>query len=82
MAASGKIYSTLGVDGSFPGGGFSDSSSETDLGFQAMVGGEIAFRNAPRLTVSGDLGYYSTGTAFGVHIGGFAYGVSVHWYVK
>jgi hypothetical protein len=74
--------STLSVAGSFPGSGFSESSSQTDFGFQAMVGGEIGFRNAPRLTVSGDLGYYSTGTAFGVNIGGLAYGLSVHWYIK
>lgn len=59
------------------------SDSASNIGFQVLGGAEAIFKRFPRLGVSGDLGYYSTGTPFvGLQIGGFAYGVSLHWYVK
>jgi opacity protein-like surface antigen len=59
------------------------SESATDVGIQFLGGAEAIFRRFPRLGISGDLGYYTTGTPFtGLQIGGFAYGLSVHWYVK
>lgn len=59
------------------------SESETNLGFQVVGGAELRFRQVPRLGVSADLGYYSTGTPFlGIQIGGFAYGAAVHWYLR
>lgn len=73
---------TVSAGGSVPGLSFNTSESETNFGFQALGGAEIGFRNVPRLTISGDLGYYSTGTSFGVQLGGFAYGFSLHWYLK
>jgi hypothetical protein len=73
---------TVSASASIPGMSFKESESENSFGFQALGGAEIGFRSVPRLTVSGDLGYYSTGTSFGVQLGGFAYGVSLHWYLK
>jgi hypothetical protein len=59
------------------------AESETNLGFQVVGGAELRFRQVPRLGVSADLGYYSTGTPFlGIQIGGFAYGAAVHWYLR
>lgn len=59
------------------------SESQNNMGFQVVGGAETRFQSVRRLGLSADLGYYSTGTPFaGLQIGGFAYGVSVHWYLK
>ncbi len=57
-------------------------SSDSGVGFQAFVGGEWVFARAPRLGLSGDIGYYSTGKFFNVSIGGFAVSVLGHYYIK
>jgi hypothetical protein len=66
------------------GYGFTEkqSTSELSKGIVAMGGAEVRFKSAPRFTVSGDLGYYTTAIPFGMQIGGIAWSVSGHWYVK
>jgi hypothetical protein len=59
-----------------------ESSSELSKGIVAMGGAEVRFKSAPRLTVRGDLGYYTTAIPFGMQIGGIAWSVSGHWYVR
>lgn len=60
-----------------------DRVSETNFGFDGFGGVEVGFRDARRITVSGDLGYYSTSMPFlGLRLGGFAYSLSVHWYFR
>jgi hypothetical protein len=57
--------------------------SDTSMGIQFLGGAELLFRDAPRFAVSIDIGYHSTGRLFdAISIGGIAYGVSAHWYVK
>ena len=59
-----------------------ESTSELSKGIVAMGGAEVRFKSAPRFTVSGDLGYYTTAIPFGMQIGGIAWSVSGHWYVR
>lgn len=67
----------------FAGASYSDGDSESNLGVQGFGGAEIGFRSVPRFTLSGDIGYYTSSTPFsGIQIGGFAFGISAHWYFK
>lgn len=60
-----------------------ESESDTSLGAQVFGGTEIVFRDLPRLVVSVDLGYHTTGKLFNAFsVGGFAYGIGAHWYFK
>jgi hypothetical protein len=61
---------TVSASASTPGMSSNESANENSFGLQALGGVEIGFRSVPRLAVSGDLGYYSTGTSFGMHLGG------------
>jgi hypothetical protein len=56
--------------------------SDTGIGGQGFVGAEAVFAGAPNFGVSGDIGYYSTGTFLGVSVGGFAISLSGHYYFK
>jgi hypothetical protein len=59
-----------------------ESTSQLSKGIVVLGGAEVRFKSAPRLTVSGDLGYYQTATPFGVSIGGLSWSLSGHWYVR
>lgn len=59
-----------------------ESSTETNVGFQILGGAEVGFRNVPSVTLSGDVGYYSTSTPFDMRLGGFSYGLALHWYFR
>jgi hypothetical protein len=62
---------------------FSETQSDTATGIQMLGGVEIAFQDAPRFVLSGDIGYHSTGKLFGgLSVGGMAFSVSAHWYFK
>jgi hypothetical protein len=61
---------------------FSDGASDTGLGGQGFAGVEVVFAAMPNFGVSGDIGYYSTGTFFGVSVGGIAISVAGHYYFK
>lgn len=83
-AGGGLNVFRTALSSSFVGFGINESASDsaTDVGFQVLGGAEAVFKRWP-VAVSADLGYYSTGLPFaGVSIGGFAYGLSLHWYVK
>jgi hypothetical protein len=56
--------------------------SDTGIGGQGFAGVEAVFAGAPNFGVSGDIGYYSTGTFFGVSVGGIAISVAGHYYFK
>lgn len=63
--------------------GFGFAGAETSsVGFQGFVGVEAVFSGLPKVGVSGDIGYYSTGSFAGVTVGGFALGLSGHYYFK
>lgn len=62
---------------------FSESTSNTDIGFHGFGGVELTFKRVPKLGVSGEFGYYSTGEPFsGVHVGGFGASAAAHWFFK
>lgn len=64
---------------SFAGSG----STSTSTGLQVLGGAEILFKDCPRLSLSADLGYHSSGDFSGdVNVGGIAVGLALHWYVK
>jgi len=61
--------------------GYAESDSST--GIQLIGGAEFLFRNIPKLVASADLGYYTTGTLFDdVSVGGFAFSLSGHFYLR
>jgi hypothetical protein len=55
---------------------YATGCSSTSLGFGGFVGGEMAFESLPKLTISGNAGYYTARLGYG----GFAIGVGVHYY--
>jgi hypothetical protein len=58
-------------------------SSSTSTGLQVMGGAEVLFEDYPRLSLSADLGYHSSGDFSGdVKVGGIAMGLALHWYLK
>jgi hypothetical protein len=62
---------------------FTESQSATNFGVQGFGGVEIFFDEMSRLSVSSDVGYYSTGVPFtGFRVGGLALGFAGHWYVR
>jgi len=60
---------------------FTDEST-TSAGAAAFIGAELVFRRLPNFGMSGDIGYYQTGSFGGVDIGGFAISLSGHYYIK
>jgi hypothetical protein len=63
--------------------GIADSVSETSLGNQLFGGTELTFSAVPRFTLSADYGYRWAPTPFdGYELGGTAFALSGHWYVK
>ncbi len=61
---------------------FLGSASGTSTGIEAFVGAEMVFRAMPNFGVSGDIGFYQTGTFGGVDVGGLAIALSGHYYIK
>ena len=58
-------------------------TSATRLGYQAFGGGEFTFATLPRFTLSADAGYrWFRGEPAGVDLGGVAFSVAGHWYLK
>ena len=72
-------HSTLGS--TIPG--IPDSTTDTSLGEQLFGGTELTFAAVPRFTLSADYGYRWPQTPFaGYELGGRAFALSGHWYVK
>ena len=77
------FFSSLNARAAGFGEEISESTSSTDFGVQAFGGLEFFFSKIPRLSMSADIGYYSTAVPFsGFRVGGFALGTSVHWYIR
>lgn len=58
-------------------------STSTSTGLQVLGGAEILFDDYPRLSLSADLGYHSSGDFSGdVNVGGIGVGLALHWYLK
>jgi opacity protein-like surface antigen len=75
--------SSLSARASGFGESLSESQSETNVGFQGFGGAQMVFKAVPRLAISGDIGYYSTGTPFvGYQVGGIAFSIAGHWFVR
>ena len=61
----------------------SDGSSSTDFGGQGFGGIELGFSKAPRLAISGDVGYYSTKTLIArTSLGGIAFRMAIYYFIK
>jgi hypothetical protein len=61
--------------------GINESSSK--IGGQGFAGLELAFKKLPKLSFSGDLGYYSTSTPYvEMKVGGISFAATINYYLK
>jgi len=74
-----NIYRSTLTYAEFIGGG---SESATDFGFSVLGGVEGFFKSVP-ISLTADIGYYSTSVPFtGFSVGGLSFSGGVHWYFR